>query len=183
MSTRIHSWTRTLAQGVCLSVLVLAPSGGVVGQAASVLAAPDAVKAEDLHRKADALVATYQPRHWKQVARLLAEAAALRPIDDTLAVTEQVMAGQIFNFTGSLERAQASFESAAGQALANGRVADAAQAYLTAAIVAQARHRPEDATELGRKAERLARSPHLTQAEGDGIRDHIVWVNRLVAKR
>lgn len=176
MSLRMHSWARQLSQGLCVSALLLLPSGVAMGQEAVASAAPDIVKAQELHGKADALMATSQRRYWKEVARLLERASALRTADDPLAVSEQFVAGQLFHNVGSFDRAQASFEGAARQALANGRVAEAADAYVTAAIVAKSRQRPQEAMELGRKAELLARSPHLTQAECNCILERIVWV-------
>ncbi len=175
MSLRMHSWARQLGQGICVSAVLLVPSRAV-GQEAMAAAAPDVVKAQELPGRADALVATSQRRHWKEVAQLLVRASALRPANDPLAVSEQFVAGQLFHNVGSLDRAQASFEGAARQALANGRVADAATAYVTAAIVAKTRQRAQEAMELGRKAELLAHSPHLTRAECDGILERIVWV-------
>lgn len=176
MSTRMHSWARQAGQGIFVSALLLLPGGVAVAQEAPASAALDVVKAEELHKKADALVATHERRHWGEVAKLLERAAALRPTNDPLAVSEQFVAGQLFHYNGSLSRAQANLEGAAQQALANGRVADAADAYVSAAIVAKARGEQQQAMELGRKAELLAHSPHLTQAEGNGILERIVWV-------
>ncbi len=176
MSTRVQSWARQLGQGICVFALLLLPCGVLVAQETPAPAGPDVVRADELHKKADALVATLQRRHWSEVAKLLERAASLRPTEDPLAVSEQFMAGQLFHFNGSLGRAQANFEGAAEQALANGRVADAADAYVTAAIVAKARGQGQQAMELGRKAELLARSPHLTPPECNGILERIVWV-------
>lgn len=176
MSTCMQWWARQIGHGICVSALLLLPARGAVGQQAVPFAAPDLPRAQQLHAKADALVATNQRGHWKAVARLLEQAAALRADNDPVAVTEQFVAGQLFHYTGSLARAQANFESAARQALANGRVLQAAEAYLTAAIIAKSRERPQEAMELGRKAELLARSPHLNPAECDCILGRIVWV-------
>ncbi len=176
MSTRMQSWARQLGQGICVFVLLLLPGGVAVAQEAPAPAALDVVKADALHKKADALLATTQRRHWTEVAKLLERAASLRPTEDPLAVNEQVVAGQLFHYNGSLERAQANFESAAHQALATGRLADAADAYVTAAIVAKTRGQMQQAMELGRKAELLARSPHLTPTECNCILERIVWV-------
>ncbi len=176
MSTRMYSWARQVGQGIFVSALLLLPGGVAVAQEAPAPPSPDVIKAEALHKKADVLLATTQRRHWNEVAKLLERAAALRPTEDPLAVTEQFVAGQLFHYNGSLDRAQANLEGAAGQALANGRVADAADAYVTAAIVAKARGHAEQAMDLGRKAELLAHSPHLSRAEGNGILERIVWV-------
>ncbi len=174
MSTRMQSWARQMGQGICVFALLVLPSGAAVAQEAP--AAPDVAKAEELHKNADALVATTQRRHWSEVAKLMERAASLRPADDPQAVNEQFVAGQLFHYNGSLARAQANFEGAARQALANGRVADAAAAYVTAAIVAKARGDGQQAVELGHKAELLAGSPHLTRTEAAGILERIVWV-------
>ncbi len=176
MSTRMVSWARQVSQGFCVSALLLLPCGVAVAQEAPAPAGPDVVKAEALHKKADVLLATTQRRHWSEVAKLLERAAALRPTEDPQAVSEQFVAGQLFHFNGSLARAQANFEGAAQQALANGRLADAADAYVTAAIVAKARGQAQQAMELGRKAELLAHSPHLTAPECNCILERIVWV-------
>ncbi len=175
MFTRMQWWARLLGHGIGVSALLLLPSRVALGQQGA-FAAPDLARAQQLHDKADALMATNQRGHWKSVAHLLEQAAALRAEDDSLAVTERVVAGQLFHYTGALARAQANFESAADLALANGRVLQAAEAYLTAAIVANSRERPQEAMELGRKAELLARSPHLTQQECGCILDRIIWL-------
>ncbi len=183
MSPRMYLWARYLGQGLCVSTLLLLPAGPAVAQQTIALTSPTSVEAAKLHRQADELLAKSQRRHWKQVAHLLQQAAALRAPDDSLAIDEQLVAAQLFHSTGELAGAQESLEGAARQALANGRVLQSAEALITAAAVAKERRHGEEAVELARRAERLARSPHLTQAECTGVLDRIIWVDKQVAAK
>ncbi len=175
MSTRLQSWTRQVGQGICIAALLLGPAAAAVGQQVISLSTPGANEADRLHRRADALTAAGDSRQWRQVAKMLEQAAALRAVDDPVAVREQLVAAQLFHFAGSLGRAQANLEGAARQALANGRLVEAADAFLMAAVVANARHRPQQALALARQAQQLARSPHLSQDQCDCILNRVVW--------
>jgi hypothetical protein len=175
MSTTRHGRTRRLAQGFSTGVLLLLLPAAALAQSASTRV-PTTARAEDLHLQADQLLETSQIASWPDAAGLLAQAAAQRAADDVAAVGEWAIAGELYHFTGSLSRAQASLEHAAERALANGQVLESARNYLKAAVVANERGRNGDAVKLARSAERLARSPHLTPAECDCILGHIVWL-------
>ncbi len=176
MFPRAFSGARFLGQGFCVTALLLLPARAAVPQQTIALSQPAAVEAAKLHRQADELMATSHRGYWKQAARLLEQAAALRAPNDSAAIDERLTAAQLFHFTGALERAQTNLEGAATLALANGRVMQAANAYLMAAVIANERRHGQEAAALVRSAERLARSPHLTQAQCDGILDRIVWL-------
>lgn len=184
MSSRMYLWARYLGQGLCVSTLLVLPARAAVAQRTIALTAPASAEADKMHRQADDVMATCDRRHWKLAAGLLEQAAALRAPNDTVAIAEKLVAGQLFHHRGALARAQANLEGAAQQALANGRLLQSADAYLLAAVVANEQRHGQRAVDLARSAERLARSPHLTPAQSDGILDRIVWLpNNLVAVR
>ncbi len=156
------------------ALLLIVPSVLCAQMAAPVDLGTD--EASVAHQKADALVALSKTAAWSQAAKLYQKAAEARSPDDEAAVGERVAAGELFYFTGSLGRAQANLEAAAQQAIAYGRVFQAAQIMLKAAKVAQERGQTNAAIALARSAERLGRSPHLTAAETAELRDGIVWL-------
>ncbi len=154
------------------ALLLIVPSA-VFAQMAGPVNADEAGAA---HRKAEEILATSQTGKWSQAAKLLEQAAEARAADDAAAVGERVAAAELFHFTGSLARAQTNLAAAAQQAVAEGRVFEAAQILLKAAKVAQERGQVNDAITYARSAERLGRSPHLTPVESAEIRDGIVWL-------
>jgi len=183
MSTRLSSWSREAAHGISIAaLLLLLPGAGLAQSPGS--SASAAGEADALSRKAEQLLATAQRAKWPEAARLLERAAKLRAPGDPAAIQEQLVAAELFHYTGSLDRAQANLEDGARQALAHGRIYDAADAFLKAAVVAKMRGHEADAVGYARSAEQLARSPHLTRAECDCIRNRIVWLpDRQVAIR
>ncbi len=132
--------------------------------------------ARTAHRRANALLATSQIARWPAAARLLEQAADARAPQDATAIDERVTAAELFHFTGSLERAQSNLDSAAEQALTEGRVFQAAMLLLKAANVAKERGQFEAAKGFARSAQWLARSPQLTPAEYAEIRDGVEWL-------
>lgn len=169
----MRSWTRRTALSLSILALVLVP-GAAFAQTETT--GPDPAEAAMRHAKADMILASWQLKKWPQAARLLEQAATLRAPDDAAAVDERVAAAELFHFTGSHARAQTNLNAAAQQALADGRVYDAAQYLVKAASIAKERGSLEDAIGYARSAERLARSPHLTAAEYQAIKDAIVWL-------
>lgn len=131
-------------------------------------------QAARLHAQAMAL--SEQPSGWRTAARLFHEAALARLPADAQRVADLSLSGALYYAVKDARHAGAMFEQAAAAALEFGQVAKAARFYLNAAIVAKARGQLADATEFGRKAERLAQSPHLTVAECNGISGRIIWV-------
>ncbi len=155
--------------------LMLLPPAALAAQAD---AQPDAEAdaARTAHRRADALLATSQIARWPAAARLLEQAADARAPQDATAIDERITAAELFHFTGSLERAQSNLDSAAEQALTEGRVFQAAMLLLKAANVAKERGQFEAAKGFARSAQWLARSPQLTPAEYAEIRDGVEWL-------
>ncbi len=154
------------------ALLLIVPSAAFAQMSAPV----DVDEASAAHQKAEQILATAQTAKWSQAAKLLEQAAQARAADDATAVGERVAAAELFHFTGSLARAQTNLAAAAEQAVAEGRVFEAAQILLKAAKVAQERGQVNDAITYARSAERLGRSPHLTPVESAEIRDGIVWL-------
>ncbi len=132
--------------------------------------------ARTARRQADALLATAQIARWPAAARLLEKAADARAPQDATAIDERITAAELFHFTGALERAQSNLDSAAEQALTEGRVFQAATLLLKAATVAKERGQFEAAKGFARSAQWLARSPQLTPAEYAEIRDGVEWL-------
>ncbi len=156
------------------ALLLIVPSVLSAQMAAPVDVGSD--QASVAHQKADALVATSQTAAWSKAAKLYEEAAQARTADDEAAVGEHVIAAELFYVTGSLGRAQSNLSVAAQQAVASGRVFEAAKIMLKAATGAQQRGQAADAIAFARSAERLGRSPHLSAVETAQIRNAIVWL-------
>lgn len=163
-----HSRSRGVS---VVALLTLVPAGA---WAQPIERTPDPVRAAAMHQEAEALIQTQSRKTWKQAAGLFERAAALRAPDDAQAVEEQMIAGELLHYLGSLSRAQANLSSAAERALRSGRVLESAQLFLKAAFVAQERGERPDAARFARSARQLASSPHLSEAQREGILSRII---------
>jgi hypothetical protein len=127
--------------------------------------------ATDLENKAKALYPA--PKRYREAARLLVEAAALRDAGDPQRIDNLRQAGRLFHYAGVSERARSVMEQAADAALAAGDVKTAAAAYLDAAFLAQDVKRIEDARRMIEKARLLTNSPLLSAEEKSVILERI----------
>jgi ATP/maltotriose-dependent transcriptional regulator MalT len=169
MSTHTHLRPRGCAGGISLAALLALLPAAVAAQSTNGAAAPDLARADAMHKEADALIQDQDTKNWKEAARLYEVAAKLRGAEDPASIGERVLAGELQHYLGSLSRAQDNLETAAEGALRYGRVLESAKLYLNAAFIAQERGQAADVATLVRNAERLARSPHLSQDECDCI--------------
>jgi len=151
-----------------VALLALFPATAAA-QSTNVDATTDLVRADAMHKEAEALIQDQSIRNWKEAARLYEAAAKLRGPDDPASISERALAGELHHYLGSLSRAQENLETAAETALRHGRVLESAKLYLNAAFIAQERGRKADVTVLVHHAEQLAQSPHLSQDECDCI--------------
>jgi hypothetical protein len=174
MLTKTSSRLRHVANGISVAALLALLPAATMAQSSNGRAGPAPTKADELHLKADQLMATHQVKKWKEVAELLEDAAALRPFDDPLAVEELLMAGEMQHYAGRLPAAQRDLEKAAEQAMKTGYVLQAAHLFLKAAFVARERGLSSDVAALATSAKRLAASPHLSQEECDCIRNRVL---------
>ncbi len=90
------------------------------------------------------------------------------------------LAGMAYHHLGKLRQAQEHTVAAAEAFLAVGDVVNAAHKFINAATVAQERERHEESQRLVHRAECLAKSPLLTLAEADQIRERIQPTGRMV---
>ena len=77
-----------MAKGISVAALIALVPAAAVAQSSNGGSKLDPTKADELHQKAEQLLATYQVTKWKEVAGLLEDAAALRQADDPTAVEE-----------------------------------------------------------------------------------------------
>lgn len=175
----LQSWKRALggmAGLVLLPVMLSAQTNG--GNTA------DPAQAIKARQKAQSLLNEGVMDGWRKAAGYLEKAAALRAVDDPVAIDERVLAAELYNATRWLYRSQINLVAAADLALAQGRILASAEYLLKAAIVANKRHHTGEALALAKRAERLTRSPHLSAAEVASIRSRIaLQPSKLVADR
>lgn len=170
MNTHASSRLRHVVSGISIAALFVLAPVATMAQSSNGGAKLDPTKADELHQKADQILGTHQVKRWKEVARLLEDAAALRPFEDPAAVDELALAGEMNHYIGRMSNAQEDLQTAAEQALRNGYVLESARLFLKAAFVAQERGGHEaDVLALAQSAKQLAASPHLSQKECDCI--------------
>jgi hypothetical protein len=120
-------------------------------------------KADSLHTAARILAQT--SHRWRDAARLHQQSAALRPLEDPLGFRCLSEAAQLSYAGGDRSGARTDMARAAAQALTRGDLEKAAHAYLDAAWIAQEQGKSRQVWELGRRAEILAASPLLNDAQ------------------
>jgi hypothetical protein len=169
MNTHASSRLRHVANGISIAALIALVPAATMAQSSNGGAKLDPTRADELHQKADQILSTHQVKRWKEVARLLEDAAALRPFEDPAAVEELALAGEMNHYIGRMSSAQEDLQTAAEQALRNGYVLQSARLFLKAAFVAQERGNDADVLALAQSAKQLAASPHLSQKECDCI--------------
>lgn len=169
MSARTQSRFRRGARGVPVVVLFALLPAAAAAQSANGATAADQVRADAMHQEAQLLIKNQNTHNWREAARLYEAAAKLRGPDDPASIREHALAGELNHYLGSLSRAQDNLERAAEGALRHGRVLESAKLFLNAAFIAQEAGHKSDVVTLVHNAERLARSPHLSQDECDCI--------------
>lgn len=179
MDMHTSSRLRQVARGISVAALIALVPAATLAQSSNGVGNADPAKADELHQKADQLLAMHQVSKWREVASLLEEAAALRPFEDPTAVSELALAGEMHHFTGQLSQAQSVLQTAAEQALKNGYVLESAQLFLKAAFIAQERGHETDVMALAQSAKQLAASPHLTQEECDCILSQLLTAQKV----
>ncbi len=185
-STKLPSCT---AAGVlsAVALLALVPVTGLAQSSIKPSVSAESGKvvvneADQIRQHAEALLATQDRNNWKKAARLLEEAAGLRPVESPKAIQELSLSAEMLYNLGQASRAQENLSRAAEQALGNGRVLEAAQLYLKAAYVADSRMHAIEAKAYIQSAERLAGSPHLSQDECDCITERIARASTVQQK-
>jgi hypothetical protein len=117
----------------------------------------------------DAEVLPTRLDQFAKAARLYEQSAAARAPGDTATGTCLRTAAFLRYYSGDSRAGTALMEKAARNAAAFGDVALAANAYIDAAIIAVDAAQSDRALDLGRRAEQLARSPSLTDAERNAL--------------
>lgn len=156
--------TLRAVRGVVFSAALIAAAMPVTAQhsATAGSAAPDALVAratawiDDADRRDDA-------------ARLLVEAAELRPASDPRVAEELTAAARLFFYAGDHARAQRTMERAGETALANGDVVAAAHALLDAAWIAREHGTTMKVRENALRARRLMGSPLVDQGTRESV--------------
>jgi hypothetical protein len=156
MSNRI-----TLA--LALTVAFAAPLSAQTGRRPADSTAVDVERARRLEGEASAL--TSDLRSFGKAARLLREAASLRPLADPMAIANLARAGRLQFYRKDLRGAYASLVEGAERAFRTGDVLNAAHAYLDAAIVAIERKDGPSALRDIERARLLSYSPYLSRVE------------------
>lgn len=174
MITSTHHWSRRVRRTLGGAALLAGLPLVVAAQVGNSAGEAERAEADEMHQRADLLMEGYRTGEWKQAAHLYERAAGLRATADEAAIQERTLAGTLLYYVGSLAGAQENLETAAELALSFGRVLESAELFLKAAFVAEERERPAEVLTLADRALQLASSPHLSQAECDGILGHIL---------
>jgi len=184
-----HPQTHRSPFVVAAALLALfVPAGAVSAQVTSSFARADGggprvdvARAVALEAQASELCVCFD--NCLQIARLFEEAASLRPEGDPQRALDHELAGRMYHHLGKLRQAQELTVAAAEAYLAMGDVVNAAHQFINAATVAQERKRHEEAAKLVQRAECLTRSPLLTRAEAELIRERIQPTGRILVVR
>jgi hypothetical protein len=139
----------------------------------------DIARADALRLEALALYG--KPETWKRVASLHEQSARLRPPGDPYRVRDLLVAAAIIDRNGDCGKAGRLVAEAAEAALAVGNIAQAANLYITAAIVTNRGGDGMTALTLIHKAELLANSQLLSEQAREAIRARIVQTQEKVA--
>jgi len=119
---------------------------------------------------------------FSKAARLYEQSAAAREAGDTATTTCLRTAAFLRYYTGNTRASTDLMEKAAQRSTEQGDVAGAATSYIDAAILAVEAQQGARALDLGRRAEQLAASPLLTDAQRDALRTRMVgWHEVAVA--
>jgi hypothetical protein len=137
-----------------------------VSTSAQTWAVVDAVevdRAVELEQRAS--VAMGNSREWSAAAAMYREASRLRSPNDPQALADLRTAGGIYGTVGDYRRARETILELADRATAFGEISVAAHAFLDAAHVAVALRDVPGAQAFYDRAQRLARSSHLSADE------------------
>lgn len=141
----------------------------------------DIARADQLRLEALALYG--QPDSWNRVAALHEESARLRPPGDPYRIRDLIVAAAIIDRNGDHTKAGHLMQDAADAALVVGDVAQAADLYVTAAIITNRGGDGMTAMTLIHKAELLLNSPLLGEEVRAAIRARIVETQQSVASK
>ncbi len=100
---------------------------------------------------------------------MLERAAGMRAADDARAVDNLIIAAAAHRWAHERAAGRATYLAAGERALALGDVVRAADAFICAAVIAHEQKDAAGAWELKGRAERLAQSPLLTEAQRKSI--------------
>lgn len=158
---------RHLLTAAIFTAALISPTMGT----AQTLVSSPIVTANELHERAAALYET--PARWREAAHILRQECELRSVDDPQAFGCFDMSAKLFFYVGDLTDARGMMAKAAEQALANGDVVQAANAYVNTAFIAQKQGNSSKLAAFRRKAELLASSPLLTAGQSSAIVDRL----------
>lgn len=153
--------------GVLLATLAL-PAAAPAQYRLPVLVS--SAKADSLHEAAIALMTAHR---WRDAARLHRRSAELRAPDDALGFRCLSEAAALTYASNDRTGARNDMANAARQALTRGDLRASALAYLDAAWIAQEQNDSRQVWELGHRAEMLAASPLLAEADREAILQRI----------
>jgi tetratricopeptide (TPR) repeat protein len=151
------------------TIMMLLATAGVPGVAAAQYRLPtivSTVKADSLH---EAAVALANAGRYRDAARLYRRSAGFRAAEDSLGSRCLTEAAALAYAAGDRNGARGDLVDAADRSLARGDISEAAQSYLDAAWIAQEQNKPSQVWEFGHRAEILAASPLLSQAQRGAI--------------
>ena len=136
--------------------------------------------AQRLRAEAEALPTRVD--QFSKAARLYEQSAAARAAGDTAAPTCLRTAAFLRYYTGDSRASTDLMEKAARRSAEQGDVVSAATSYIDAAIIAVEDNQGGRALDLGRRAEQLAASPLLSDAQRDALRTRMAgWEQAAVA--
>lgn len=122
-------------------------------------------EADALHGQALSLMSSERPKKAKKAAGLFAKSAAMLPDCDPRVFESLRLAARLYHSEGNLVKARALMFKAAENGVATGRILDAANAYIDAALLATIECRSGVARLAADKARALTGSPLLTEAD------------------
>jgi tetratricopeptide (TPR) repeat protein len=163
------SLLRPLAFGAILTAAVCTQ----VGAQQTIVARPGAPtdEVDRLHARAEALFE--KPQSYAQAAMVLKRAADLLPLDESRRVHDRALAARLWYYAGARSQARETMKQAAGEALGQGAVGQAANLYTDACFIAIDQKNIDAARELYGAANRLSGSRHLAVAERTLLRSRL----------
>ncbi len=155
---RIHHYL--LAGGLALFVLAPALRAQAVHEHQPI-PAEQIAEAEDLYRRAEALMSSCEKAQWEEAAELFERSARLRACHDPKVYSGLREAAEIAHYVGDTSKAHRLMKEAAEHAMHLGEVEFAVEAYVKAVYMAAELGDRDMAVTYRAWAEDLSHSPHL----------------------
>jgi hypothetical protein len=167
-----RTWIHGIVMACALCLLAGPTNHGRSADLANDLAAfTNPSKADKLAKEASDILAVGEIDDWSKAAKLLERAAFLRDDSDEAKPANLKLAGTLFCAVGLREHARGLIEQAAGLALDQGDLVNAAHTFLDAAALSAQLRMGRHTINAAREARRIAAAPGVAEADRAAILD------------